>query len=188
MIDILLTAEEFMDRRFEYQDEGRWSELHRGQVVHLPPEEERYGKVVMNISKYLANYFQLQKNGYACFHTGIKVSERPDTIYFPAISIFLGGKLFGETDHEIADRVPKVVFELLFSESKVRQFPQRVEKYSQLGITSVLGIDLFKDCVSDHSTGEMKKEFGRGEQMVLDKNIPGFKMPVDQIFLKEEDF
>ena len=40
MIDILLTAEEFMDRRFEYQDEGRWSELHGGQVVHLPADRD----------------------------------------------------------------------------------------------------------------------------------------------------
>ena len=68
-----MTAEEFMERLFEFPDAGQWSELEEGVVVHLQPPDIDHGTVVLNLSKAFSEYTHSTERGYACFDLGCAV-------------------------------------------------------------------------------------------------------------------
>ena len=83
---VVMTAEEFIEQRFEFPEAGQWSELEAGQVVHLQPPDVDHGTVVLNLSKALAEFAQSTARGYACFDLGLQLRTNPDTVRFPAIA------------------------------------------------------------------------------------------------------
>jgi Uma2 family endonuclease len=92
-----LTSAEFETRRADLPEAGRWHELHEGRLVLLSAPEEIHGTIVLNLSRLLAVWLQSRppgNRGYACHGLGLPVQRDPDTLYFPAISLFLGNTSF----------------------------------------------------------------------------------------------
>lgn len=148
MIDTaLLTAETFLDSLYDLPDGGQWVELVRGRVETMSPPEDDHRVVVLNLSKFFAEYMNRNTDGYPCFDLGLVVSRNPDTVRFPAVSYFLGGEMFGESDQTITETRPALVIELLSSNDRRRTLNDRIHDYTLAGITVMWFVDPFDKAV-----------------------------------------
>lgn len=158
MIDAaLLTAESFDAARYDLPDGGQWVELVRGRVEVLSPPEEEHRVAVLNLSKALADYLNEHREGYPCFDLGLAVCRHPDTVRFPAISYFLGGDLFAETDKSITDTRPALVVEVMSSNDRRRSLNDRVFEYTNWGIEVLWVVDPVEKAVHTIRPGYANK-------------------------------
>ena len=142
MIDsALLTAESFHDALYDLPEGGQWVELIRGRVETLSPPEEEHRLAVLNLSKALGEYLSRNAEGYPCFDLGLIVSRKPDTVRFPAVSYFLGGELFGETDHIVTETRPALIVEVMSSNDRRRTLNDRIHDYTLWGVEVLWFVD-----------------------------------------------
>lgn len=133
----LLTVDQFLDSRYELPEGGQWAELEAGRVSLLQPPDLDHGNTVLNLSKAIAAWALQAGGAYACFDLGLVVQSDPDTVRFPAVSFFVGGERFAESDKLATSTVPRLVVELASSADRYRILPGRIEGWLQWGVPCV---------------------------------------------------
>jgi Uma2 family endonuclease len=136
-----LTAEQFLDQRFDLPEAGQWAELVAGVPTCFQPPDLDHGNAILNLSKALAQFLQQVDRGYACFDLGLLLARNPDTIRFPAVSYFAGGPRFAEADKPFTAAVPELVVDMASTGDRRAQMPDRVVQYLARGVQGVWVID-----------------------------------------------
>jgi Uma2 family endonuclease len=181
-----LTAEQFLESRFELPDAGQWSELVEGEPVQLGPPDLEHGNTVLNLSKSLAEYVQNTSRGYACFELGLRIAREPDTVHFPAVSYFLGGERFAEADKLYTDTVPDLIIELNSTPDRRARMSRRVGRWLEWGVRQVWVIDSVERNVSIHTAGATPQRFDEGATAIADPVLPEFSVRVSELFVVPE--
>ncbi len=179
------TAAQFEQARPDLPEAGRWHELHDGQPTLLSTPEEIHGTIVLNISRMLALWLQSRpvgQRGYACHSLGLLVRQDPDTVYFPAISMFLTNTSFLQADRVIASEVPALVIDIASSNDRRRDMRLRTTSYLQLGVRNVWVPDPFKKEVQVIRRGGQTLALGNWQSLDGADVLPGFTAAVEQIF------
>ncbi len=192
----LLTAESFEDARYDLPEGGQWVELVRGRVEILTPPEEEHRIAVLNLSKALAEYLNEHREGYPCFELGLLLKRDPDTIRFPAISYFLGGELFGETDKSITETRPALIVEVISSNDRRRSLNDRVFDYTNWGVEVLWIVDPIEKAVHTIRPGYANKRVHEDETLTGSLSwrhkataqpiLPDFRIAVSDIFTPPE--
>ena len=185
----VMTAAEFAERRHELPESGRWHELHDGLPALLSAPDDVYGNIVRNLSRMLGMWFRTQpaaSGGYACFALGQHVKQAPDTVYFPAISVFREGRPFSQSDLTIATEVPRVVVDIASSNDRRSDMRLRTTSYLKLGAEVIWIPDPFKKEVQVITRGSHTLALGNWQELDGGKALPGFKMPVEKVFADPE--
>src|SRR5436190_24081471 len=92
-----MTAEEFADWVERPENENRWFELVRGEVIELPAPKRPHGVVCMNIGRLLSNHVWERKHGYvACNDSGVILERDPDTVRGPDVAVYDDAASFEE--------------------------------------------------------------------------------------------
>lgn len=192
----LLTAESFDDARYDLPEGGQWIELVRGRVEILTPPEEEHLIAVLNLSKALAEYLNEHREGYPCFELGLLVKRDPDTVRFPAISYFLGGEIFGETDKSITETRPALIVEVISSNDRRRSLNDRVFDYTNWGVEVLWIVDPFEKAVHTIRPGYANKRVREDETLTGSLSwrhkataqpiLPDFRIAVADIFTPPE--
>lgn len=193
MIALSITAERFADTKFDHPEGGRWSELICGEVLMLEPPPAEHGVAVLNISKALARYLELNPEGYACFELGLIVERSPDSVYCPAISYFVGGNRFAEMDNVVSESCPVLVVEIASTGDRHRFLTPRIEQYFRMGASVVWVADPKQKRVSLYLPGQPPLVLGAVDVIRSDASwwsvreagpfLEEFELPVGQIFL-----
>lgn len=181
MIQIAMTAEQFLDHRGEMPEGGQWAELHAGVPIFLEPPDVDHGTVVLNLSKALAAYFQNSPTGYACFDLGLKLNCNPDTVLFPAVSVYLGGPMFAEMDEPISERVPNWIVDLASTRDRRHQMAPRIEQWLTWGVNEVWVIDP-KALQLQIQTAAGHSEVHGQEGVAVSTNLSGFSIAIPDLF------
>lgn len=186
MIDVApLTAEDFADWEDEDGDGRRWAELVAGKIVRLAPPDAEHGRIVLNISKSLAQYIHERSDSvdaYACFELGLIVARNPDTVRCPAISYFSGGPRFAELEKVVTDTRPALVVEVASTADRRRNAAERVESYLRWGVPMVWMADPVEKQLHAMSSGRPTRLLGVTQALDGTPALPGFRMPVAEIF------
>ncbi|MHC4875013.1 MAG: Uma2 family endonuclease [Planctomycetota bacterium] len=149
-----MTAEQFAEEKFDLADGGRWAELIAGEPVVLEPPTSEHGTVVMNLTRALAAYVEQTRVGYACFELGVVVQRNPDTVLGPAISYFLTGNRWAETDNVVTESSPALVVEVPSTTDRRRSMQERIAAYQAHGVSLIWVVDLQQKHVAVHSRQE----------------------------------
>jgi Uma2 family endonuclease len=181
-----LTAEQFLDERLELPDAGQWAELIEGIPICLQPPDLEHGNTVLNLSKALAGYIQHSERGYACFDLGLRVARNPDTIRFPAISYFLEGPRFAESDKLFTDVVPALVVDLASTPDRREHIPARVAQFHAWGVRQVWVIDCGNQYVRVESRGADAVSLSAADILRAESLLEGFALPVSALFAEPE--
>ncbi len=181
MIQIAMTVEQFLDQRGEMPEGGQWAELHAGVPVFLEPPDVDHGTVVLNLSKALATYFHAVKAGYACFDLGLHVRQQPDTVYFPAVSVFLTGPRFAESDQAVTMTVPALVIEILSTPNRQQGVEQRLAQLQEWGVPEIWVVDQKAKTVQVLSSTRQQL-LGSEDRIENIDSLPGWSLPVSDLF------
>jgi len=146
-----MTAEEFADQKYDLPEGGRWSELIAGEPVILEQPSDAHGNVIRNLSRFLAQWIEEKQVGYACFELGIIVQRAPDTVICPAVSYFVSGNRWDETDKIITETVPALVIDVASTVDRRRNMPDRVSYYRNMDIPVAIVVDPMEQKVAIHT-------------------------------------
>lgn len=183
------TAEEFVERKSDLPEGGRWVELVRGEIVTHDPPSEAHGNVVLNLSKRMAAYLQSrppEQPGYAGFETGIVVGRNPDTIRYPAVSYFTSGSRFAAVDAPLTELVPEIVMEIASTNSRRGQISTRVDEYHAFGTPYVWIVDPHEEAIHVCPRAAAATTFSAGEIVSGEPVLPGFSLTPSDLFAPPE--
>jgi len=182
----IYTAEQLLETRLEEPEEGRWMELDQGKMINLDPPDVAHGTIVLNLSKVLSVYLHQVDHGYACFELGLLIKRNPDTVRFPAVSIFQTGSRFEETDKAISERKPTAIIEVASTNPRRQVMSDHVSEYVNWGVELILVID-------PHAKEVLEYLPGRGSEVIDSKGkitggavLPDFVMKVEDLFKEPE--
>lgn len=184
-----ITADEFVRRKDELPEGGRWYELHAGRPVLLTAPDDQHGTIVLNLTRELAAWLapnRSQKSGYACHELGLLVSRSPDTIYVPAISYFESSPMFGQTDLVVATEVPKLVIDVASANDRRREMRSRSLSYFELGVDLIWIPDPFKKEIQVLRRKSQTEALGVRQFLEGDDLLPGFRVEVGSLFAQPE--
>ena len=181
-----LTAEQFLDERYELPACGQWAELVEGIPILLEPPDLDHGTTVLNLSKALAAYIERTKLGYACFDLGLHLSQDPDTLRFPAACYFVEGERFAEADKPYTDTRPVLVIEMASTADRRKQMTERVEAYLTWGVPSVWVIDQAERCLHVCSLTRQTAVYKDDETFAADSPLDGLHLKIADLFAEPE--
>ena len=186
-----LTLEAFLDSRYDLPDAGQWAELEAGEVVLFQPLDLDHGNAILNFSKAVAAWTttpEAEAAGamYACFDLGLVLSQSPDTVRFPAVSFFGGGRRFEESDKLATDTVPSVVTELASSADRRERMDSRVTGWLNWGVTGVWVIDPRARTVSQYAPDAPRIDLREGDLVRGQDWLPGFEFLVGDLLVEPE--
>lgn len=192
MIQRIMTAEEFADQKYDLPDGGRWSELIAGEPVILEQPSDDHGNVIRNLSRFLAQWIEEKQVGYACFELGIIVQRAPDTVIGPAVSYFVGGNRWEETDKVVTDTKPALVIDVASTVDRRRNMPERIAHYRNRDISVAIVIDPMEQKIAVHTGTDQVDVLDVDESLTAkpewidsQSNSPllaGLSIPVSDIF------
>lgn len=182
----LLTAEEFIERKFDLAEGGRWMELHHGVVQAFDPPDDLHGNAVRNLSRSIAESARQQIEGYACFDLGFILARDPDSVYFPPISYITTGVRFGETDEIATERKPVLVIEIASTHDRRRGMSKRVQHYLNWGVPNLWVVDTSDRTVQIFQNGCGPITYQGSQIINAGRVLGGFDTTPESIFADPE--
>jgi Uma2 family endonuclease len=186
MIQAAMSIEQFLDQRYEMPEIGQWTELEDGQPVHLEPPDVDHGSAILNLSKALATYVHSVEIGYPCFDLGLVMRRSPDTLWFPAVSYFLSGRRFAESDNPFTTAIPDFVVEVLSTPLRRQVFDARVHRYFDRGTQLVWGLHPRQKTVEVRRPGEAPHIAASDEILEPAALLPRLSIPVASLYAEPE--
>ncbi len=182
----MMTASEFAARRHELPDGGRWTELVAGETKNLHPPDDKHGDVVLNLSKAVASALRPSDAVHASFEAGILTTRNPDTVRFPAMSVFSAGDRFAGIDAVYVTEVPTLVVEVVSANDRRTSIAERVYEYHRLGARAVWVADPVSRAVTvlwRHAPPVTYREEERLSDFAL---LPRFEIKTRELFTVPE--
>jgi Uma2 family endonuclease len=177
-----MTADEFAARRHELPDGGRWTELVAGEPKTLHPPDDKHGDVVLNLSKAVANVITPTGPSYAAFELGVQTRRNPDTVRFPAMSLFTRGDRFEVIDATVAPVVPALVLEIASTNDRRTSVAERVYEYHGLGVEKVWIADPHGGAMTVLRRNHSPLTFTGDDRLTDIALLPGLELPVLALF------
>src|ERR671935_1003598 len=92
-----MTAEEFAEWAGRPENNDKWFELVRGEVIELPPPLKRHGVVAWNVARALDAYVHERGKGYLTINdAGVILERDPDTVRGPDVALYEDAQTFAE--------------------------------------------------------------------------------------------
>lgn len=190
MSDVLLgkkySVTEFIETRVDLPDMGQWAELHEGLVALLEVPDEIHGRVVLNLSKAIAEFMQATDVSLCpCFDIGLVMSSSPDTVWFPALSVFSGSR-FAYTDESHTHDTPELVVEIASTRYHRNKMRSRILSYHERGVSTVWAVDPDEQQVNVLERGKRSRVLRQGHELLGQGLMSNFAVAVKRLFAQPE--
>jgi Uma2 family endonuclease len=137
-----MTAEEFAEWAARPENQGRFVELDRGEVVEMPPPSEMHGILCGWIAHLLWRYvLQRGKGAVSSNDTGLLVESGPDTVRGPDLMLFDETRPLESLSRKFSERLPRLVVEVLSPSDKKGKVDQRISQYLRRGVPLIWVVD-----------------------------------------------
>jgi Uma2 family endonuclease len=176
----LLTAEEFG----RLPDDGRITELVRGEVIEVTVPFPRHGQICARIAYLIQRFLEDHPLGHVITNDSGVVTERgPDTVLGPAVAYYSFARVPPgpmARDQYLAV-VPELLFEVRSPGDRWRKVVTKVDEFLKAGVGVV--------CVVDDATEQVRVFDDDGihplagdDALEFPKLLPGFSVPVRRLF------
>jgi Uma2 family endonuclease len=137
-----MTAEEFFDWVHQPENENRWFELVRGEVIQLPPPQKPHGVVCCNLAYLLSAYTRARRKGYLTSNdSGVILEREPDTVRGPDVACYEDAQTWEELHPKYGEVPPRLAAEVLSPSDRANQVNRKITDYLKSGVALVWLID-----------------------------------------------
>jgi Uma2 family endonuclease len=183
-----MTADEFLDFVHRPENEGRWFELVRGEVIELPPPTKIHGVVSMNVAGQLWMYTRQQRKGYITTNDAGTLLERdPDTVRGPDIAFFTDAQRFEDLRPKYGEEPPVLAVEVLSPDDRAARVLAKVDDYLRNGVRVVWLVDPEGRTVRVYRPNMPTTNLAADDEITGGDELPGFRCPVRDFFLLPND-
>jgi Uma2 family endonuclease len=176
----LLTAEEYG----RLPDDGRKTELVRGEVVEVNMLYPRHGQIGSKIDRLIGNYADEHRRGHVITNdSGVVTEHDPDTVRGADVAFYSFARVPPGPlpRNQYLTVVPVLVFEVRSPGDRWRDVVDKVNEYRKAGVGIV--------CVVDDPTEQVRvfdddgiHPLDRDSVLEFPKLLPGFSVPVRRLF------
>ena len=181
LADRLLTAEEFM--HLPDSPDGSRYELVRGVVVVTPPTQYPHGKYCFRIALLVGSHVVANGLGeMTCNDSGVVTETDPDSVRGPDVAYFSKERMPEPPKSGYPDVLPDLVAEVLSPNDRPGKVQEKVDEYLAAGVRIVWVVDPIDLSVTVHRPAEEKKVLQLGTMITGEDVLPGFSIPVAELF------
>jgi Uma2 family endonuclease len=179
----LMTADEFYDWASRPENQGKTFELDEGRVVDVPPASELHGVICGLIATLLNKYLFQRGKGYMCSNdTGLLIKKKPGTVRGPDIMLFDESRSLGKLSRKFADRIPKLLVEVLSPSDQVAKVNRRISQFLKRGVPLVWLVDPETRTVTVYRPGEDLRVVQEDEELTGEDVLPKLRYRVAELF------
>lgn len=180
----LMTADEFAAFVHRPENDGKWFELVRGEVIELPPPTRPHGRVCMNAGFLLETYVRQRRKGYVTSNdAGVLLERDPDTVRGPDVALHEDAQRFEDIHPKYGEVPPVLAVEVLSPSDKATAVLRKTESYLRNGVKLVWVIDPEDKTVSVYRHDRSFDVFGPEQELSGGDILPSFSCKVADLFL-----
>jgi Uma2 family endonuclease len=178
-----MTAEEFCDWVHRPENDNKWFELVRGEVIELPPPFKRHGAVCVRVSTLLSLFVEAQPRGYVTGNdSGVILERDPDTVRGPDVAVYDDAQEFSDLHPKYGEVPPRLAVEVLSPSDKWTNVMRKVTDYLRSGVGLVWVIDPEARTVTACKSGLAPVLLEENQEVTGDEALPGFRCRVGDFF------
>ncbi len=179
----LMTAEEFCDWVHQPEQEDKWFELVRGEVIELPPPFKPHGVVCYNIGRILGNFLFERGKGYLTGNdSGVILERDPDTVRGPDVALYEDANTFAELHPKYGEVPPRLAVEVFSPSDRLGKVMRKIMDYLRNGVELVWLIDPETRNVTVHRPGKEPYVVEENQELTGEDVLPGFRCQVIDFF------
>jgi len=179
----LLTAAEFYEWATRPENQDKLYELDEGKVVEMPPPSEFHGVLCAFIAHLLWNYVIQRGKGYVCSNdTGLLVKRKPATVRGPDIMLYDESRPLHKFSRKFAERVPKLVVEVLSPNDQMAKVNRRVSQFLKRGVPLVWLVDPETRTVTVYRPGKEHYVVPETKELTGEDVLPKLRYRVAELF------
>jgi len=176
----LLTAEEYL----KLPDNGRPSELVRGQVIEMNLPAPRHGKICLRIGALLTNFVESHDLGHVVGNDSAIVTTRnPDSVRGADVAYYSYNRLRkGRLPDGYLTVVPELVVEVLSPDDRWSDVHTKTAEYLKAGVSIVCVVDPKTESVQVSYPDEPSRTFAKDAELTFPEILFDFRVRVAKLF------
>jgi Uma2 family endonuclease len=179
----LMTVDEYWEFVNRPENENRWFELRKGEVVEMPRPTRRHGTVTNNIGRILGNYsFQVGRGYVVGNDSGVILEEDPGSVVGPDVAYFTDATTFDEIHPKWGEEVPVLAVEVRSPNDKPNSLIAKVRDYLNNGVKLVWLADYEDRTVSVFRPNRTPDVLTERQEITGGEELPGFACRVEDFF------
>jgi Uma2 family endonuclease len=179
-----MTADEFREFVSRPENDGRWFELVRGEVIELPPPTKIHGVFSMNVAGHLWTYARQRGKGYITTNDAGTLLERdPDTVRGPDVAYFTDAERFEDLHPKYGEEPPILAVEVLSLNDRASQILAKVDDYLNNGVKVVWLIDPEKRTLRVYRPNALTTNLTAADDVDGGDELPGLRCPIREFFV-----
>jgi Uma2 family endonuclease len=183
-----MTADEFLEFTQRPENDGRWFELVRGEVIELPSPTKIHGVVSANVAFELGVYVRRIRRGYITTNDAGTLLERdPDTVRGPDVAYFVDANRFKDLHPKYGEQPPILAVEVLSPDDRFKRVLAKIEDYLNNGVQLVWLVDPEGQTVRVYRLGQLTVTLSAAQEIEGGDVLPGFRCALREFFRLPED-
>jgi Uma2 family endonuclease len=183
-----MTAEEFCDWVHLPENDNKWFELVRGEVIELPPPQKIHGVVCINVATELNLYVRRRRKGYITGNdSGVILERDPDTVRGPDVALYEDATKFAELHPKYGEVPPRLAVEVLSPNDKAKHVTRKITDYLANGVDLVWLIDPEDRTVTVYQRDRRQYRVKEDGELTGDDVLPAFLCKVADFFYRPEE-
>ena len=159
-------------------------ELVRGELIMMTPAGEEHGGIVANLTGHLWSFVRQRKLGklYGA-ETGFQIGREPDTVRAPDVAFVRAERVPPAPLRGFFQAPPDLAVEVLSPSDRASEVLDKVHQWLDAGCLAVWVVDPEKRPVSVYGRPDRAITLAAGDELDGADVLPGFRLPVSEIFL-----
>jgi Uma2 family endonuclease len=184
----LMTAEEFCDWVHQPENDNKWFELVRGEVIELPPPNKPHGVVCGNVSWVLGSYVRQRRKGYVASNdSGVILERDPDTVRGPDVALYEDAEKFADLHPKYGEVPPRLAVEILSPNDRAGQVVRKINDYLRNGVDLVWLVNPEDRTVTVYRPDKAPYVVWEGQELTGDDVLPGLRCRLAEVFFMPGD-
>jgi Uma2 family endonuclease len=170
------------DQLFQAPGLGR-AELVRGELIMMTPAGYRHGKIVSRLNSRLHVYVEQEALGEVMgAETGFVIAQAPDTVRAPDVAFVYRDRVPSTPPVGYFHGAPDLAVEILSPNDRASEVLAKVHDWLDAGCRAVWVVDPETRTVTVYRNRSQIYVLGVSEQLSGEDVVPGFTLPVAEIF------
>lgn len=170
---------------FKLGNIGR-AELVRGEIIYMSPTGHLHGFLESNFDRILGAFVYQQKLGRVLVgEVGIYTQRNPDTVRAADVAFISRQRWSQVQSQSYLDVAPELVVEILSPDDAWSELMEKLEEYFSIGVQMVWVADPRRQQVYMYHSLTDVERFVLDDVLSGSKVLPGFSVPVAELFAAE---
>jgi len=175
----LMTAEELFARSSQL---GR-CELIEGELVKMSPAGGEHGDLAFEFGRLIGNFVAEQKLGKVfAAETGFRLETNPDTVRAPDVAFIASDRVEQAKTEKFIPIPPDLAVEVNSPSDVIGDVVAKVQWWLAHGTRAVWVVDPKSNTVTTYHPDGSARVVHRGETLTGGDVLPGFELPLTQLF------